>query len=283
MKYKKKLCSPKSLKENKGSCINRELMEKIAKILNNNPNCEKMNTDSDSLYDEISYNMKNVFNCNSEYCWITISDIVNNLSSDDVEDFKSYFRPLMPKSWKNDINEWLSTSDIDNVLEQYEESDENFKYLGAHPIDAHKCSVSEEVCKIDLCEFLDNNIHKIGIVFNTDTSDGDGEHWVSFYIDLNGINRDNPSAYFFDSTGDRPQKQIYNLVKKLKKQCKKKDINLDFIWNDIKHQRKDTECGIYCLYFITQMLKGKNFDSYVEDIKKDEFMEKYRKIFYMNI
>ena len=31
------------------------------------------------------------------------------------------------------------------------------------------------------------------------------------------------------------------------------------------------------------MLKGKNFDKYVEDIKKDEFMEKYRKIFYMNI
>ena len=31
------------------------------------------------------------------------------------------------------------------------------------------------------------------------------------------------------------------------------------------------------------MLKGKNFDKYVEDIKKYEYMEKYRKIFYMNI
>ena len=46
------------------------------------------------------HNMKNVFNCNSEYCWITISDIVNNLSNDDVDNFKSYFRPLMPNHGK---------------------------------------------------------------------------------------------------------------------------------------------------------------------------------------
>ena len=35
--------------------------------------------------------------------------------------FKNSFRPQMPKSWSKNNNTWLSTSDIETVLKQYEE------------------------------------------------------------------------------------------------------------------------------------------------------------------
>ncbi len=282
MTYNKNHCSPKSLKQNKNTCLNDNMIMKIAKILNKNPNCD-INFDSNNLYNDICSNMKKISSCNSEYCWTTVSELINNLNNNEIKEFKSFFKPSMPKEWEKNKNEWLSTTDINNVLLQYEEAYPEFEYLGAHPIDAHKCSVSDEVCNIDICNLLDNNKTKIGIVFNTDDSKGEGEHWVSFYIDLLGINRKNkPSAYFFDSTGDEPQEEIDKLVKKIKSQCKKKNINIEYIVNDITHQKEDTECGVYCIYFITEMLKGNNFTSFVKDIKNDKFMEKYRKIFYLN-
>lgn len=282
MVYNKNHCSPKSLKQNKNTCLNDNMVIKIAKILNNNPKCD-INLHSNNLYSDVCNNMKKISSCNSEQCWLTVSDLVNNLNKREIKEFKSFFKPSMPEEWKENKNEWLSTTDINNVLLQYEEAYPEFEYLGAHPIDAHKCSVSDEVCNIDICNLLDNNKTKIGIVFNTDDSKGDGEHWVSFYVDLLGINRKNkPCAYFFDSTGDEPQEEIDKLVKKIKSQCKKKNINIEYVVNDITHQKEDTECGVYCIYFITEMLKGLNFNKFVKDIKNDKFMEKYREIFYLN-
>lgn len=280
--YNKQHCSPKALNNN-NSCLNNKLILKLANILNNNPNCNINVDGSNDLYKDVCNNIKNISKCNSEYCWLTISDIVNNLTNIEIKEFKESFRPSMPKEWKDNFNEWLSTTDINKVLLQYEKANPEFEYLGAHPIDAHKCSVSDEVCSIDIIDLLDKNKTKVGIVFNTDDSSGQGEHWVSFYVDLEGINRKNkPSIYFFDSTGDEPQKEIDNLSKKIRKQCKKIKLDLDYVVNDIQHQRKDTECGIYSIYFITEMLKGKDFNKFVKNIKDDKFMEKYRKIFYLN-
>ena len=285
--FNKGHCSPKALEDNDNNrCLNRKLLEKIAKILNNNPNCDNIdcNIDEDNLYDSVCSNMKKISNCNSEYCWITVQDIVKKLNNSEIDEFKEYFRPAMPEEWGDDKKAWLSTTDIDKVLEQYEDAHDDFIYLGAHPIDAHKCSVSDEVCKINVSNLLKKNKKKIGIVFNTDDSSGEGEHWVSFYVDLEGVNRNGkPSAYYFDSAADRPQKEVFKLVKKLKKQAKKEDINLDFLYNDIQHQYKESECGVYCMYFISKMLKGINFEKFVKDIKKDEYMNKYRKIFYVDV
>ena len=194
--------------------------------------------------------MSKISDCKSEYCWLTVQDIVHKLKSEEVEEFKEQFKPKMPEDWKNEPNKWLNTNDIDKVMEQYEKYDDEFTYLGAHPIDAQKCSVSQEVCKINIKNLMKKNKNKIGIIFNTDYSTGPGEHWVSFYVDLKGRNRKKkPGIYFFDSVADKPQKEIFDLVDRLKKQGKRNGIKLDFLYNDIQHQRKNTECGIYSLYF----------------------------------
>ena len=290
MSFKKEHCSPISKENNEeaseiNSCLNRKLLEKMGNILNKNPNSDTIDCkcETELLHEKVCENMSKISNCNSEYCWITVQDIVNNLNKDEIEEFKEYFKPKMPESWKSEPNKWLNTKDINNVMLQYEKAYPDFEYLGAHPIDAHKCSVSDEVCKINLKKMVENGKEKIGIIFNTDYSTESGTHWVSFYIDLVGRNRKNkPGIYYFDSVANKPQKEIFKLVDKLKKQGTKIDINLDFFYNDIQHQKEDTECGIYCLYFLINMMNNINFKDFVKKIRDDEFMEKYRKIFYLD-
>ena len=37
------------------------------------------------------------------------------------------------------------------------------------------------------------------------------------------------------------------------------NTDMDFLYNDIQHQKKDTECGIYCIHFITSIINFIHF------------------------
>ena len=105
---------------------------------------------------------------------------------------KKSFKPIKPKSWNSNKFEWLSTTDIENVIKQYENEYPNFRFIGAVPIDfdstygVGQCIVNE-LCKINLKKMLLAKIFQIGIVFNLDKHDQDGSHWVSMFIDLKKI------------------------------------------------------------------------------------------------
>ena len=60
----------------------------------------------------------------------------------------------MPQSWVQNLNEWLSTIEINNVLYQYEKKYNNFKFYGAVPSDCP----TEIYCK--LSELKINNLQK---------------------------------------------------------------------------------------------------------------------------
>jgi hypothetical protein len=81
-------------------------------------------------------------------------------------------------------------------------------------------------------------------VFNTHTSEQEGEHWLAIYYDTNGI------ATFFDSFGLDPY--YYKFDKFLKSTSK------EWICNTTKLQSISAmTCGYYCIYFI--LLKSRNF------------------------
>ena len=69
----------------------------------------------------------------------------------------------------------------------------------------------------------------------------------------------------------------------IKNQCGSlnKGKKIDFLFNDIKHQHNNTECGVYCLHFLVSMLQGKDFKKYIKNKRSDEQMEKFRKIFFI--
>ena len=272
------------------------------------------------LYDTIGSYFETENQCKDELCWVS-TDIVKK----SVNNLSDIFIPIMPDLWREKPNEWLNTSDIDNVLNQYAKAYKNFHYTGASPIDFDSkakdgyCEVSD-ICKISIPQLYKKGIRKIGFVFNTDPSTKDGEHWISAYIDLGGIDRykllgggnENGEIggrnnrrkrtrkkrrkksklrkkvknnkiygmYFFDSTSDPAPKQVKDLYKKLKKQSEKIGLNLEFFQNDLQHQMGNNECGVYCLYFISNMLKNKSYFDIIEDIKRDKDMHEFRKVFF---
>jgi hypothetical protein len=42
----------------------------------------------------------------------------------------------------------------------------------------------------------------------------------------------------------------------------------------------DSECGVYCLYFISQMIKKANFKPFKGKRIPDKEMERYRRVFF---
>ena len=52
--------------------------------------------------------------------------------------------------------------------------------------------------------------------------------------------------------------------KKVIKQGKRIGMDFKFIKNKKRHQFKESECGMYCLYVIIELLKGKNFKEMIK-------------------
>ena len=241
---------------------------------------DKINTNNaKKIWDHLKKRFANT--CNSEKCWLKQNILENGLSKEEIN---SLFAPKHPESWKKNKNEWLSNFDIEKVMKQYEETYSNFAFIGATPLDFDhiksdgKC-VWPELCNFKLEEYIKKGIRKIGIIFNTDYHNEDGAHWISMFID---INDKDPYIFYFDSTGDKIPDEIEKLQNKIINQGKK--LNIDFkIENTtkIKHQKTNTECGVYCLYLIINLLEGKKtIDDFKNKIISDEEIEPFRKIYY---
>ena len=273
--YNKKKCSPVSNKHNKNkiSCINKELLIKIQKALN-----VKYNSNTTILYNNISKKIKTISKCKTELCWMDINHIINNLSISDINELKLMFKPIMSSTWKKNKFQWLNTNEIENVLNQYSIANDDFYFYGASPSDYDNIGVCNlyNICNINIKKHIIDGIKRIAIVFNTDESNKPGKHWVCIYIDLFKQNSNFPSIYYFDSIGNYPQKNILKFINKVRSQKK-----MNFYYNNIKHQEKNTECGIYCIHFITYMLNNGDFIKYITDIKSDVFIHKFRS-FYFN-
>ena len=281
--YRKKHCSPKKGKLSY-SCLSSEILYKIAKALNklDDININYKQLDDKQLYDEICNTIQSNFNCKTEACWLNIRKLMMNLSKKDAKYFREYFRPKMPEEIVKDYTEWISNFDIESVLDQYHNDLDDFYFYGAVPRDFRKCSVSE-LCKINISKHLNNGETKLGIVFNTDDSDGDGEHWNAMYIDLIGTNLDGqPGIYFFDSFGSRPFKEVKQLIKKIEKQGKKKDIEFIVSHNEKAFQRNTYACGFYCIHFIEHMIMGYPFKKYIKSGLTDKKMKEYQRHCYLH-
>ena len=279
-------CSP-SKKDDKISCLDHNLLKKIGEKLNEYDYGITLYKNKKKLHDEISEKLKRETQCETEKCWKSIGIITNELNEKERELFENSFRPEMPEKWNDNPNTWLSTIDINKVMEQYEDAYPKFQYLGANPIDFEtkigndKC-VADELCNLNIKSLKKDGKESLGMVFNTDKHNQSGEHWFSLYIDLKGVNiRKQPCIYYFDSLASNPKEEVVNFVKRIQEQCYdiKKDIK--FLYNDIRHQHENTECGVYCLHFLVSMLKGVKFKKYIKNKRVDSEMAEFRNVFFV--
>lgn len=257
---KKINCSPNP-NSNGFSCYSNESLFKIKKLWNARHPRNKINSNEPKeIWDSIRTNLSNV--CDRESCWIRSKFMEGNLD----RDLLNYtFAPEAPDEWKRTPNEWLSSLDIESVMKQYERYYKCFEFIGPSPIDFnhHKLygeCVWEELCKFNLSEYIKRNKNKLGIILNTDPHYKDGEHWISLFINIK-----NKEIIYFDSNGNPPPKEVKELINNIEKQGKHLGINFVVYENNISHQKSDSECGMYCLYFIIEMLKDTNKDFFLKN------------------
>lgn len=181
-------------------------------------------------------------------------------------------RPKAPKEWAINRYEWLSSDDIDAIEKNYMDLFPDYYYAGSVPIDfdlkneTNQCLVSA-LCAMKLNELYKKGKQRIGIVINTDPHDGPGQHWVAVFCDIRP-ELEYPRFTYFDSYGMTPEPEIKRLMKRWKQQwdntgTHKKGMKLTF--NKTRHQYKDSECGMYCLYFHYACLMNLPMDEKIPD------------------
>ena len=277
-KWRNAICHPKQ--KNKSSCLTHEALKKLKNKWNiRKPNDQIKSNIPKKIWDFLKERYIN--SCDNEKCWLKQNALSDGLTKEEIN---SLYAPTHPASWKKNKNEWLSNFDIEKVMKQYEDTYDDFAFIGATPIDFDfrkadgKC-VWNELCEFKLEEYIKKNKRKIGIIFNTDKHNEDGAHWISMFID---ISKSDPYIFFFDSTGDAIPSEIKKLQDRIVEQGKQLNINFKTEnTTKINHQQNDTECGIYCLYLIINLLEErKTVEDFKTKIIRDDEMEPFRKIYF---
>ena len=267
--YKKRICGPRKKGDvNNFTCYTNQMLEKIRDMWNKKHPDNLINT---NIPHEIwkEYQKKIGDKCDNEECWM--SDNNNNA-----------FAPPKPKY--DDKNEWLSNIDIANVLKQYEKLYHCFEFLGPTPIDYNTRYgggfVCNKIANFQLKKYIQDQKSKIGIVFNLDKHTQNGSHWVCLFINIK-----QRYIFYFDSTGSKIPSRIKKLVDTIVKQGRELSDPIQFRVeiNKIQHQRKNNECGVYCLFVITTLLQdSKNVYELKSERYPDEDIYELRGVFFQN-
>ncbi len=262
-----RVCHPR-LKHTDGECLTPDLMKKLGKI---------MGAPSELDDRHLRHWMTRRTRCKTERCWIEKS----SMSPDEkTRLMKQYFRPSMPDSWNEDPDEWLDSLNLIDVMKQYEEVYPTFKFFGANPIDfsapnpykkdalEKKECLEDSICKLRLDTLTKDGKTDLGFIYNLDPSNKGGSHWIASFTDIPGH-----KSYYFDSYGFKPPPQIARFLRSLTLQ----DPTMKLQYNARRFQYGDTECGIYCLYFLIRMLEGDNFRKFCKRAPRDSDMLELRR------
>lgn len=184
-----------------------------------------------------------------ETCWVDNKKVMEHLSTKypDLYESINYFA-LKPKGTIKK-NGWLSTNNINFVMRQYEKVFPDFEFLSCSPSDYYS---SPPMLKKKYS----------AIIFNLDNSRQPGSHWVTVFFD--NIKK---NVEYFDSTGSKPNKNILEFLSKL---------HTSVYYSTFSHQKGNSACGIYAMYYILERLQGKTKED-VNTIRiTDAQMNNYR-------
>jgi hypothetical protein len=279
--FKKAQCAPKKTDEiQEFSCYSKDALFKMRDLWNKRHSDSLIKSENpNEIWNHLKKKMENA--CHTEACWLKQKFMENNLNDELV----SYtFAPKSPLKWKENHTTWLNSTDIEKVMKQYEHAYPCFRFIGPTPIDFdkhvynNKC-VWDDLCNFELSKFKKEGITKIGIIFNTDTHDKSGSHWISLFINLK-----KNFIFFFDSNGVKMPPEVKQFCERVTGQALKLGIKLTLDQNaPFIHQEGNTECGMYSLYLIVTLLEDTHPYSFFKNTKiSDAAMEKMRDHYYNN-
>lgn len=265
-------------KKKEQTCYSHESLIKIADAYSKKHPSDKIKTEGISkikLWNILRNKLSGVCGYD-EYCWRK-QDFVKRLKDANIELYT--FKPRFPTEWKKNRYTWLNTYDILYVLKQYEKMRDDFIFMGVVPSDC-PTKITCELSNIDIKKLKGAGINKAGIVFNTDTSDGPGQHWVGVYSEYDDKNKI-AQVNYYDSYGDKPIPLIAKFLQDLAKKYENNGYKPIIIYNDRRHQYGGSECGVFSMNFILERLHGTDMQEITKMKIMDKDMNYLRQILYV--
>jgi hypothetical protein len=216
------------------------------------------------------------------WCWTgAIARFANDTKAKEIIKMieKEELRPEMPVEWYANGKEWLSNYDIEDVMMQYDKGRQyKYAFLGVYPIDFSeedkfgRCLYSQ-ICSLDVKRYINKKIKYLGLITNLDKHNQNGSHWTSTFIIIDPRNKCYGAHYYDSNAIGIPayvKKFILNLKKRLLVIYPNRNFKITF--NTTRHQRKNTECGMFSMThqirWLNSLLKYKKLN--LPDPYKDE-------------
>jgi hypothetical protein len=201
-------------------------------------------------------------------------------------------------SGPRDSTTWLSNDNTDKVLMGVEDEFEEFFWFQTTMMDFESDNLKQflKISESKDLKYADSIITKelekngktcFGCIINTDKTSNCkngkcGLHWVCIFIDCRKL-QDSPwTIEYFDSVGDPPDDEVCQWQEGLKKKLEDYRLSKNETGgivcevNDVQHQLKNNECGVYCSYFIRSRVEGIPFSRFKNRKLPDHVMIKYR-------
>jgi hypothetical protein len=169
------------------------------------------------------------------------------LDSEADEELAQRFKPEGPAL----AHTWLTNWDIADVLQQYKRRFHFFDYLESEMMDFQDY-------ENDLRHFsptkLKPGITCFACVLNTDKHTGSGKHWVTLFCDMR---RTPGTVEYFNSANNSAPREVIKFFERLAQQyggAEKKQVEYHETAGSISHQRGNSECGMFSLYYVWHRL-----------------------------
>lgn len=273
-----KFCAPGKKKDNI-SCITTDILLKIVEAWNSNQDHPKITIPNKEVHAQVRTHIITELEKyipefkNDQSSIIKDKRIIQYLDQDTLYKLQKYtWVPYGPYGENN--HTWLNTNNINDVLKQQEYKYPKFYFLGAVPVDFADVPYYG-LTDIYFQDYIDNNIDELGIVFNLDYSYNSGTHWVCAFISFK-----TGYVYYYDSCASKPPARIKKFLEQAHSFCKDKlnKSNSTIIYNDIRHQYGNSECGVYCIWLIIGLLHGHSFKELCKSKMPDKIVNEIREL-----
>lgn len=242
---------------NELTCFNAKELIRIAQL----HNIPLQNKDEIDMTYQIHESLKSLCG-NNQACWTKGDD-----------QLMKAFKAVAP----NGQFTWLNTTNLNEVMERKAMKHPDFKFLGTVAIDFEQYDPTYKYFSFN--DYPECS--SFGCIFNTDRHYESGQHWIAMYFSI-----PRKEILFFDSYGNSRQvpPEVNKFAQRLKNDAKKikmrggggGKISLKYRTNPTQFQRKNSECGVYCLYFLHKCIDGMNFDEFIKQDLPDNIVNQYR-------
>ena len=167
--------------------------------------------------------------------------------------------------------EWLNTTHINTVMNQIAEKHENTLYAGTYPSNLEDFGLGD----LNFGDLQKEGYHRVAMVVNTDPSWKSGQHWVALWTDFQ-----KGHVYYWDSVGNWPPPPMLRFMSRCVEYMVERDNThphhiekkYDIHYNTHEIQKENSQCGVYCVYTLTQLMKGRPYRDIIKEARTDKEM-----------